>query len=340
MPNMPSMRPGWRWASQRSPRRRRCSGTGLIGQRFESLDRLREGRQGPGCRPRGRKRLPEIRNHAIAALCLTDLRVRSQQDSGPVFGIGVDCDLKRYAVAERTCVVVVRGMDDGRELFRLPAPDHVDYTFAVPGFSPYGALLLVEYQSNPNLVRVWNPESRELLGSLPTRGAMAFHPDGRRLLFMAPEGGIGIWDIRQRRVVRRLSLDFTPSVLALDREGRRLAVNSTDTKGAAGRDSRARERRRSRRLAIASRGRRPESRRWATAGRRRRAGRPPPFYLERRPRGAVLGAPRGMGPIRALGPRAGDRRDPTVGRGFGRAPWRALPAAPKAFHRTTTGWHS
>ena len=58
--------------------------------------------------------------------------------------------------------------------------------------------------------------------------ALAFHPDGRRLLFGAPEGGIAVWDRVERRVVRRLPLDFAPHHLALDPEGRRLAVNNAD----------------------------------------------------------------------------------------------------------------
>ena len=53
-------------------------------------------------------------------------------------------------------------------------------------------------------------------------------PDGRRLLFSAPEGGIGIWDRLERRVVRRLPLEFMHKHLALDPEGRRLAVNNAD----------------------------------------------------------------------------------------------------------------
>ena len=57
---------------------------------------------------------------------------------------------------------------------------------------------------------------------------LAFHPDGRRLLFGALEGGIAVWDRVERRVVRRLPLDFTPNDLALDPEGRRLAVNNAD----------------------------------------------------------------------------------------------------------------
>ena len=76
--------------------------TGLIGQRFESLDRLGRAAQVLGADPEGRKRLPEIRNHAIAALGLTDLRVRWQHDYGDVFGISVDAALERYAVVEKS----------------------------------------------------------------------------------------------------------------------------------------------------------------------------------------------------------------------------------------------
>ena len=49
--------------------------TGLIGQRFDSLDRLGKAAKVLGADPEGRKQLPVIRNHAIAALGLTDLRV-------------------------------------------------------------------------------------------------------------------------------------------------------------------------------------------------------------------------------------------------------------------------
>ncbi len=49
--------------------------TGLIGQRFDSLDRLERAAQVLGADIEGRNRLPEIRDHAIAAMALTDLRV-------------------------------------------------------------------------------------------------------------------------------------------------------------------------------------------------------------------------------------------------------------------------
>ena len=39
------------------------------------------------------------------------------------------------------------------------------------------------------------------------------------------EGGIAVWDSIECRLVRRLPLDFEPHKLAVDPEGRRLAVN-------------------------------------------------------------------------------------------------------------------
>ncbi len=205
--------------------------TGLIGQRFGSLDRLARAAEVLGADPEGRKRLPEIRNHAIAALGLTDLRARWQRDCGDVFGgTTVDAALERYANIEHSGEVIVRRLDDGRELVRLPGPTGLDIGYSHAFFSPDGELLVADYGvgGGGHLLRIWQLERRELLGSLPSRGRELFHPDGRRLLFDASEGGIGVWDRVERRVVRRLPLDFAPEWLALDPDGRRLAVNNTD----------------------------------------------------------------------------------------------------------------
>ena len=103
--------------------------TGLIGQRFESLDRLAGAVRTLGDDPDARKRLPEIRNHAIAALGLTDLRVRRERDHGDAFGIDVDPALRRYAVFDRSGAVVVHWLDDDREPVRLAGPDPRDVSF-------------------------------------------------------------------------------------------------------------------------------------------------------------------------------------------------------------------
>jgi serine/threonine protein kinase/WD40 repeat protein/tetratricopeptide (TPR) repeat protein len=207
--------------------------TGQIGQRIKSLDRLRLAAEVLRADPEGQKRLPEIRNQAIAALGLTDLRVRWEYECGPdVFpAIRFDAALERYAVVERSGAVVVRRVEDNRELVRLPGPDRRDFWFAGPAFSPDGALLVAYYArtgGEGHLIRVWHLGRRELLTSQWGRGALVFHPDNRRVLYHAPEGGIAIWEREERRLVRRLPLDFTPSDYALDPGGRRLAVNNTD----------------------------------------------------------------------------------------------------------------
>ncbi len=208
--------------------------TGLIGQRFDSLDRLAEAAKVLGGDREGRDRLPEIRNSMIAALGLTDLRVLWQRDHGDNYSFSVDAALERYAVAERSGMVVVHRLDDHRELVRLPGPERRGFWHAETLFSPDGELLVAVYVGEggaSDLLRVWHLGRRELLGSLEGRRVGGFYggvfsPDSRRLLFCPPEGGIGVWDRGERRVVRRLPLDFTPHFLAIDPEGRRLAVNN------------------------------------------------------------------------------------------------------------------
>ncbi len=210
--------------------------TGLIGQRFDSLDRLTEAAKVLKGDREGRDRLPEIRNHAIAALGLTDMRALGRRAYGDVYSFSVDAALERYAVAERSGTVVVHRLDDHRELVRLPAPEQRKFWHVATTFSPDGELLVADYVGSGgsgDLFQVWHVARRELLASLENRDGGAFYsgvftPDSNRFLFLPPEGGINIWDRGERRVVQRLPLDFAPHYLALDPQGQRLAVNSVD----------------------------------------------------------------------------------------------------------------
>ena len=209
--------------------------TGLIGQRFDSLDRLAEAARVLSADHEGRDRLPEIRQHAISALGLTDMRVLWQRDHGDVFSFSIDGALKQYAVADRSGRVVVRRVDDDHELVNLPCPEKSSFWHVETLFSPDGELLVTAYAGTGgggNLLQVWHLGRRERLASLEGReGAYhggAFSPDSRRFLFGLPKGGIDVWDRGERRVVQRLPLDFLPHVLAIDPGGRRIAVNSVD----------------------------------------------------------------------------------------------------------------
>jgi WD40 repeat protein len=208
--------------------------TGLFGQRFDSLDRLGQSAQRLRGDPDGRKRLPEIRNNAIAAMGLVDLRVRRERDCGGL-GLSVSAALEQYAVSDRSGAFVVRRLDNDGELFRIPGEAHRNLPFGWQGlwlgFSPSGELLIDAYgpaADKNGLLEVWLVNRRELIGTVPIRGLPAFHPDGERLLIPAPEGDIAVWDRLKRRVVRRLPVGFPLNSCALDGQGRLVAVTSDD----------------------------------------------------------------------------------------------------------------
>src|SRR5439155_13870285 len=86
--------------------------SGRAGRRFESLEALRKAAE---IRP-----APELRDEAIAAMALADLRVAAELfdiPAGKAFG-GFDSDYQRYALADETGVSV-RHISDGRELMLL-----------------------------------------------------------------------------------------------------------------------------------------------------------------------------------------------------------------------------
>jgi hypothetical protein len=206
--------------------------SGLMGQRFDSLDRLARAARELRDDAEGRARLPELRDHAIAAMGLTDLRVRWQRK---IQGGGVACDrqLERYAVVEsRSGHTVVRRMDDDRELFRLPRPEAGLWS-AWPAFSLDGQYLLLYYlvHGEEGLMEVWHLGRRERVFHQPARsGAYTFHPDGRRLVFAPPDKDITVWDLVERREVKRLPLVLRPTDLRLDPTRRRIAANGDYTR--------------------------------------------------------------------------------------------------------------
>ncbi len=201
--------------------------TGLVGQRFESLDRLQRAAQELRQDVEGRDRLPEIRDQIVAALGLTDLRLRKQVQVGASGGVACDHRLERYAVVEpgdgRT---VVRSLDDDRELFRTPRPELT--TGFHPAFSPDGQYLLILYGVGTEEAQldVWHLGRNERVFHQSTRRNAAFHPDGRTLVFESLDKDLVVWDLVGRRSLRRLPLEFRPSRLRFDPEGRRLAANA------------------------------------------------------------------------------------------------------------------
>jgi hypothetical protein len=110
------------------------------------------------------------------------------------------CDqaLERYAVVERESgQAVVRRLDDDGELFRVPQPS-VSFSYTNPAFSPDGQHLLIGYRLTGEdiaLCDVWHLGRRERVFQQRSRGGLAFHPDGRRLVFAPPgkDSSSGTW---------------------------------------------------------------------------------------------------------------------------------------------------
>ena len=205
--------------------------TALIGQRFESLDRLGLAARILAAEPDGRKYLTEVRDRAILALGLVDLRPLLRRQHSNFHGASVDASLERSAMIHLSGIVTVRRLDDDRELVRLPAPDQPRFSRAATMFSPNGELLVASYyelKGGNSLLQVWHLGRQELIGSFQFQGGCAFSSDGRSLLFGAPDGGIDVWDRDQRRVTRRIPLAIRASLFKLDPTNRRLAIANDD----------------------------------------------------------------------------------------------------------------
>jgi serine/threonine protein kinase/WD40 repeat protein/tetratricopeptide (TPR) repeat protein len=205
--------------------------SGLIGQRFESLKRLAQAAGELRNDLDGRARLPLLRDHAITAMGLTDLRVLWQRKIGAVMALTCDRLLERYAIVEAPDgPAIVRRLDDDHEVFRVPQPQERFWN-AIPVFSPDGQHLLVGYALDSeeiDLCDVWHLGRRERVFQLRSRCSPAFHPDGRRLVFAAPGKDLVVWDLVARGEVKRLPLDFRPYALRWDPDGRRIALNAID----------------------------------------------------------------------------------------------------------------
>ena len=201
---------------------------GAIGQRFKSLDRLTNAARILRDDPEGRNRIPEIRDHVIAAMGLTDLRITSARPQQPNTLPSCDERFERYAYVDlRTRETVISRLADGVELMRLPPPNVMCW-YANVNFSPDGNLLRVRHavQEELGITEIWDLEHRERVFREETRSqTFLFHPDGRHF-FYAPAGtGLAVWDLKLRRLLRRLPLDIPlPSKLSLDGQRSRLVL--------------------------------------------------------------------------------------------------------------------
>jgi eukaryotic-like serine/threonine-protein kinase len=211
-----------------------------IGQRFVTLEILRKATGIARELKVPPERFRDMRNEALAALALTDLRIAEEwTDDSPGTALAFADGLKYYARADSSGTVYVRRAGTGAELCRLPAPGPGENWLS---FSPDGRLLAV-MNIGKGKVQVWRLKGKEssevsenaevVVKKDPTKvfeekwlryGGFCFSPDSREIaLQQPPDLAIAVFDLSTEK--KKCSLPPVRGVcrLAFNPTGRRLA---------------------------------------------------------------------------------------------------------------------
>ena len=165
------------------------------GQRFATLDRLREAVALAGRLGLAAADLDRMRNAAVAALALPDLYPGPPWLDPPAEagGISFDADLAVYARADRDGTVAVRRTADDTELARVPG--------VRCQLSRDGRLLAVSEPGDRLTVwRLGGPAPVSLL-ELGNCGSAVFHPAGTRVACLGAGAGFAVFDLADGRRV-------------------------------------------------------------------------------------------------------------------------------------------
>ncbi|HEV3255950.1 MAG TPA: serine/threonine-protein kinase, partial [Gemmataceae bacterium] len=213
-------------------------GSRQVGQRFESLNTLREAAELARDLDLGEEAKRALRDEAIACFALADVRLVQPEwqgyPLGSTAGLGFDADLEKYARSDGNGVISVRSVADDQELARLPGPDRYAGA-AVIAFSPDGSLLAVLYwrqiPDSPTNFRIWNWRRREVVFQAPFPVAtVAFSPDGQHFALAQSDGTITLHQSPRGKEVRRWSVGFGRPRLAFHPDGSQLAISSIDSR--------------------------------------------------------------------------------------------------------------
>jgi serine/threonine protein kinase/WD40 repeat protein len=184
--------------------------TGRRGQRFTSLETIAKAlalARELGLPP---ERVHDLRNEAIAALCLPDAQVAQEWDGYPAGSCNVSFDgaLRHYARTDQGGAFTVRRVSDDEEIARGPGPGSRTY----PMLSPDGRFLAVcaEYPPDgPSLgrVQVWRLGGEEpvaVIDEWATAGeAYDFSPDSR-LFLLGLKDGFRMYELPSGKLLRKL----------------------------------------------------------------------------------------------------------------------------------------
>lgn len=225
------------WRSQLSEARANTR-SGLPGQRFQSLELLKtahaSARASGSLSEEDRK---QFRDVAVAALALPDLEIVHEVDKFPAGSqsLAVDATFSRYALCTAGGAVTIRRVDDGAELFAIPATGQR----STVSLSDSGKLLVVcdDYgvEEDKRVGRVYRLDGSEpelLYRTFMLHGSSVFvTPDDRRVVYPT-RNAVNVWDRDTGGAVSWPLPGRQIGRTSLSRDGRRLAYPcATDTGG-------------------------------------------------------------------------------------------------------------
>lgn len=194
-----------------------------IGQRFESLEVLREASRMAHEMSLADEDFLELRNEAIACMTLSDVQIAKEWQGWPSGSvqIGFDGALERYARINRKGNVSVRRVSDDAELWNLSG---LGPNEAWPIFSPDGEFLVVWNGA----FKLWNLSGQEpvLVGEGQGHSA-AFRPNSREVALLRPEGLVTLFELPSGKQLQQFRIAAPPSRVAYHPRLPQLAVSAS-----------------------------------------------------------------------------------------------------------------
>ncbi len=197
--------------------------SGRAGQRFKSLDAVA---QAAAIRPS-----LDLRNAAVAAMALADLRVVKTwvPESPSIVAVSFDPHYQFIACADEHGVIRVFRATDATEVTRLRVTARV----ARLQFGPDGKYLMAKYDDEATSgVRVWDLADGKVVleASIGRDGhAVDFSPDSRQLAVADQDGSIHLYELPSGKHLRKLTKMGTLRALRFNPSGTRLAVSAART---------------------------------------------------------------------------------------------------------------
>ncbi len=192
--------------------------SGQAGHRRRSLEALREASL--------IRSSPELRDLAISALALTDIRLAKEWQGYPegAHFLVFDARLERYARCDLKGNISIRRVADDQELIALPGPGSGE---GLLRFSADGKYLAASHP-HAGLLQVWDLSRREATLKRSVRSVFFdFTPDSRQLV-VSEHGFLGLFDVAAGTLVRELAKGPRAG-LVVSPDGTRLALANYPT---------------------------------------------------------------------------------------------------------------